>query len=110
MKDPHRDEPTSGGAAALGLQASHGSIERGKRANLLVFRDSRNDPLASFFALTARDIDMVLHEGVMVYGDEAFRSACVLDFDSFSEVLVDGRREARAGPIRPTGTARTPGP
>lgn len=78
-------------ARALGLAASHGAIEPGRRADLLVFADQHRDPLTSFFALRPRDFQMVLHGGVLVYGDERFRSACSIDFDSFSEVMVDGR-------------------
>ncbi len=78
-------------AQALGLAATHGAIEVGKRADVVVFKDRRSDYWASFMDLTPKDLDMVIHDGVLVYGDEIFRSICPVDFDSFSEVLVDGR-------------------
>jgi cytosine/adenosine deaminase-related metal-dependent hydrolase len=81
---------TSVAAGVLRLQKTHGSIEPGKIANFLIFENSRNDPFESFMQLNPADISLMVHRGMMVYGDERFRSFCSADFSQFSEILVSG--------------------
>ncbi|HEY9069057.1 MAG TPA: amidohydrolase family protein [Candidatus Ozemobacteraceae bacterium] len=73
------------------VEKQFGSIAPGMMANFLVFEDTAGDPFESFLALTPRDISMVIHKGALVYGDEAMRRACMIDFSNFSEVTVEGR-------------------
>ena len=73
------------------VEKYHGSLSVGRLANLLIFEDRLDDPFKSFLALTPRDISLQVHRGSLVYGDEGFRNVCILDFNVYSEVLVDGR-------------------
>ena len=81
---------TSAPAAIFRVDKAYGSIEVGKGANFLIFPDAKNDPYASFFELTPRTVSMVVHRGVLAYGDERYRSVCSVRFDHYSEVLVEG--------------------
>ncbi|NLI75496.1 MAG: amidohydrolase family protein [Candidatus Riflebacteria bacterium] len=74
-----------------------GTIAPGKKANLLVFEDTAGSPLESFFALTPGRIAMVVHQGGLVFGDEALRSICSLDNGNYSEVLVEDRPKILMG-------------
>lgn len=82
---------TQTAAKIFRVEKQYGSIVVGKTANLLIFEDVKGDPFESFLALTPADISMVIHKGALVYGDEALRRACLIDFANFSEVVVSGR-------------------
>ncbi|MBF0501140.1 MAG: amidohydrolase family protein [Candidatus Riflebacteria bacterium] len=85
------DMVTRRAAQVFRVGAQRGTIAEGKFADLLIFEDLKGDPFESFFALTPRDVTILTHRGVLVFGDEAFRNACFVEFDQFSEVLVGGR-------------------
>ncbi|MBI3039825.1 amidohydrolase family protein [bacterium] len=80
---------TINAAKIFHIDKTYGSIQPGKKADLLIFEDFKNNPLESFFALTPKDISLLVRKGVMVYGEDRFRSVCSLRFDQFSEVLVN---------------------
>lgn len=86
-------------ASFLRQEQRLGQISAGKTANLIIFPDSKNDHLESFFALRPEDFSLVIHNGRLVYGEEVFRSACSLDISHYSEVLVAGRPKILHGKI-----------
>lgn len=81
---------TTKAAAALRVEKLYGRIAPGCYANMLMFDDFKNDPYESFFNLVPRDVSLVVHRGMPVYGDERFRTYCTTDFSLFSEILVRG--------------------
>ncbi|MFZ2958107.1 MAG: amidohydrolase family protein [Candidatus Ozemobacteraceae bacterium] len=85
------DMVTRKAAKVLRVDAQRGTIAENKAADFLIFEDTKNDPIESFFALTPRDVTMMIHKGALVFGDESFRSACAFEFNQFSEILVGGR-------------------
>lgn len=78
-------------AEVLMINKRCGSIAPGKSADFLIFEDFKNDPFESFFALTPKDIAVVVNQGNLIYGEEMFRSTCSLDFSFYSEIMVKGR-------------------
>jgi len=88
---------TSIPAEMLGVDKASGSLAPGKLANLLVFEDTLQNPMESFFSLKTGTIGMVLHKGGLVYGDERFRSLCTLDSSQYTEILADDRPKILMG-------------
>lgn len=62
---------TINAARALGLQAFLGSLEVGKKADLLVIAGDAADPYGSLLRATPRDVRLVMVGGAALYGDEA---------------------------------------
>jgi cytosine/adenosine deaminase-related metal-dependent hydrolase len=62
---------TVNAAAALGLSAAIGSIEVGKKADLMVIGGDAAAPWDALLAATPRDVRLVLVGGVPLYGDAA---------------------------------------
>ena len=67
-----------------------GKIAPGAFANLVAFDDTGKDPFDAFLDLTPKGVSLVVHKGMLVYGDEKFRNYCSADFSQFSEITVDG--------------------
>ncbi len=88
---------TRGGAAALGLEAEIGTIETGKRADLILIRRSQPhqvpdpDPYGTFvYATRATDVRTVLVDGeILIDNGRAVRWAS-------AEIVQTGRAEAQA--------------
>ncbi|MBF0547190.1 MAG: amidohydrolase family protein [Candidatus Riflebacteria bacterium] len=94
LKDPQRtllEMTTSIPAEIFRISKDYGSIEKGKIANFLIFEDLFNDPLNSFFDLSPSKISLLMNRGNLVYGEEEYRAACSLDFEQYSETLVEGK-------------------
>ncbi len=81
---------TTSPARIFSLGKTHGAIEAGKIADLLIFEDSRRDPFESFLELTPGAVSLLLHRGRPVYGDESFKHLCAADPSQFSEALLAG--------------------
>ena len=62
---------TSGGAEILGWEKVVGSIEVGKRADLLVVAGANGDPYAQLFAGDERRVQLVVINGTARYGTQA---------------------------------------
>lgn len=65
---------TVNAAAALGLSAVLGSIEVGKKADLMVVAGDAADPWGALLAATPREVRLVLVGGVPLYGDAALEA------------------------------------
>lgn len=78
---------TSGGARAVDLDADIGTIEVGKRADLVVFGRVSSDPYRAVLDSESADIRLVLIDGAAYYGDVALEAATAVngmceDFDA----------------------------
>ncbi len=62
---------TINAARALGLQAFLGSLEVGKKADIMVIAGDAADPYGSLLRATPRDVRLVMVGGTALYGDEA---------------------------------------
>jgi hypothetical protein len=62
---------TSVPAHAAGIDDEVGSLQSGLRADLLVLRGDANDPYGSVLRAGAREVQMVVIDGVPLYGDGA---------------------------------------
>lgn len=65
---------TINAARALGLGAVLGSIDVGKKADLMVIVGDAGDPWAALLAAHPRDVRLVLVGGVLLYGDEVLEA------------------------------------
>ena len=62
---------TVNAAKALGLAASIGSLEPGKKADVMVIAGDASKPFDAVLAATPKDVRLVLVNGVPIYGDAA---------------------------------------
>jgi 5-methylthioadenosine/S-adenosylhomocysteine deaminase len=60
---------TSTAASILGWDKQLGSLEKGKRADLLVLRGAAGDPYGQLIAATEREVQLVVINGTPRYGD-----------------------------------------
>ena len=65
------DMVTSIPAHAAGIDDEVGALRAGLRADLLVLRGDASDPYGSVLRATAREVQLVMIEGVPLYGDGA---------------------------------------
>ncbi|MBF0406793.1 MAG: amidohydrolase family protein [Candidatus Riflebacteria bacterium] len=82
---------TSSPADIFKIKSERGVLSEGKYADLLIFEDTDSNPFESFFNLSPSKISLFLHKGSLVYGNEDYRSLCLLDFEYYSEISVEGR-------------------
>lgn len=83
---------TSNPAKAFRMYDRTGSIEEGKWADLLVMRKREDDPYENLATASMKDIQLLVREGVPVYGEERFMD--LLDGKlpvGYSMLMVDGR-------------------
>lgn len=83
---------TSNPAKAFRMYDRTGSIEEGKWADLLVMRKREDDPYENLASGSMEDIQLLVREGVPVYGEERFMD--LLDGKlpvGYSMLMVDGR-------------------
>lgn len=105
---------TSDGAVVVGLDEFIGTLEVGKRADIVIFRQSFEDPFESVVRARSADVQMVFIDGDAFYGPGAFggifrrnvycenfdtcgeeRFLCVVDDPNISNVFdVPGTRTA----------------
>jgi len=72
---------TGDGAEVVGLSASIGTLEVGKRADITVFGRVGPDPYLAVAESTAPDVRLVLIDGEAYYGDLAFEMATSVNGD-----------------------------
>ncbi len=65
---------TTNAAKALGLSSQIGSIEVGKKADLMVVGGNAAAPYDALLAATPRDVRLVMVGGTALYGDDALKS------------------------------------
>jgi 5-methylthioadenosine/S-adenosylhomocysteine deaminase len=82
---------TINAAKAFRIYKEVGSIEIGKTANFVVFENKIGaDPFESFIRLKPEEMELVVHKGKMVFGDNEFRRIPTVDFNQYSEILING--------------------
>ena len=69
------DMVTIDAARALGVDASLGSLEVGKRADLVLARIDPSQPYASLLTASPRDLDLVMVDGKPLYGTLELKAA-----------------------------------
>lgn len=69
------DMVTTNAARVLGLEGVLGSIEAGKKADLLVINGDRCAPHEALVAANPSDVRLVMVAGKVLYGDSALESA-----------------------------------
>ncbi|HMY60275.1 MAG TPA: amidohydrolase family protein, partial [Pseudomonadota bacterium] len=62
-------------ARALGVDLMLGSLEVGKRADLVLVRKQADDPYAALLAASGRDVDLVMVDGKPLYGTLELKTA-----------------------------------
>lgn len=78
-------------AKAFRIDKEVGSIAIGKIANFVVFENKVGvDPYEGFIGLQPEEMDLVVHKGKMVFGDNGFRRIPTVDFNQYSEILLNG--------------------
>ncbi len=79
-------------------QKEVGSIAPSKTANLIVFKSKLGtDVFESFINLQPEDINLVIHKGKMVFGDNEFRRIPTVDFNQYSEIKLNGNTKVIYG-------------
>ncbi len=82
---------TSGAAHFFGIEKVTGTISPGKEANLIAFNLSPDkDAFETFLKCQPEDFSMVMHKGILIVGNDEYRSATSLDFSLYSEILLNG--------------------
>jgi cytosine/adenosine deaminase-related metal-dependent hydrolase len=86
-------------AYALRLEDRRGRIAAGYDADLLVLPDKGQDPYATLIDTEPGDIALLIHGGIPVYGDVAYRDLFEQFSPAFSSVLVSGVHKLVAGDL-----------
>jgi hypothetical protein len=79
-------------ARALWMQDSIGSIEEGKKADLLLLRPRRSDPYEALLEAQMEDIELLLLEGTPIYGSAAHEELFALRGCAYTRIKVRGKR------------------
>jgi 5-methylthioadenosine/S-adenosylhomocysteine deaminase len=79
-------------ARALWMQDRIGSIEEGKKADLLLIRPRRSDPYEALLEAQTEDIELLLLEGTPICGSADHEELFALRDRSYSRIKVRGRR------------------
>jgi 5-methylthioadenosine/S-adenosylhomocysteine deaminase len=88
---------TSGAASILGWDKHLGSLEVGKRADLLVLRGTVDDPYEQLIAATERDVQLVVINGTPRYGD----SKAMASIDGTGELAAIAGHSRKLNLIQP---------
>ncbi|MGM0598511.1 MAG: amidohydrolase family protein [Candidatus Rifleibacteriota bacterium] len=82
----------------LGINKQVGSIKKGKKANLIVFEAKENeDPFEALLQMNSEELSMVIHNGLMIVGDDRFRKVSAIDFQLYSEVRINDKAKILYG-------------
>jgi len=84
-------------AKALRMQKDLGSIEKGKKADLLLISKTDNNPYSSLVNAKLSDIALVIMEGKPIYGDENFAELFnALEVDH-ERITIEGKNKLIVG-------------
>jgi cytosine/adenosine deaminase-related metal-dependent hydrolase len=82
---------TSTAARVFGIEKNVGVLAPGKRANFVVFEDQEElDPFENFIGRKPENFSMVVHNGIMITGNDEYRKISSVDFSQYSEVRLNG--------------------
>jgi hypothetical protein len=89
---------TKNASEMLGIDKQVGSIKKGKKANFIVFEAEENDdPFETLLQMNAEELSMVIHNGLMIVGDDRFRKVSAIDFRLYSEVRINDKAKLLYG-------------
>lgn len=83
---------TENPARAFRMQDSVGSLDRGKRADLLALRARDGDPHENLALARMEDIELLVRDGVAVYGEARFAELCPPGATDYTWIKVGGRQ------------------
>ena len=82
---------TTSPAKAFRMQKDIGSVAEGKLADLLVVKDTREDPCESLITSRAEDIELLVMEGTPIFGAAAHEELFASRGGQYTKVRVRGR-------------------
>jgi cytosine/adenosine deaminase-related metal-dependent hydrolase len=83
---------TTNPAKAFRMQDKIGRVEEGKYADLLFLRARRKDPYEALVAAKMEDIELMIHEGMPIYGNGKYEELFRRRECDYTTVEVGGRR------------------
>jgi hypothetical protein len=91
------DMVTINAAKALRMNGTIGSLEEGKLADVLVTRRRDDDPWESLIKTEIDDIDLLVREGVPIFGGIEYQELFPLHQKEYSEFSIRGRKMVGKG-------------
>lgn len=88
-------------ARALRIDEWTGSLEPGKKADILLLNPSRDDPFDALLEAGSEDIELLCLEGNPLYGSAEYEELFTRSGKPFTEITVNGRKKLAVGD--PTG-------
>lgn len=83
---------TINAARAFRMEAETGSLEVGKRADLLLLSNRVEDPYENLVNAQMHDIKLLIQDGVPIYGEEKYRDYFDVETKNYGTVVVNGRK------------------
>ncbi len=80
-------------AKAFRLEKDIGSIEEGKKADLLLVSSRNKDPYSALTDIQMEDIELLLLEGKPVYGSKAYKDFFDIKNNGYSDIKVKGKEK-----------------
>jgi len=84
-------------AKALRIYEDLGSIEKGKKADLLLIEKKDDNPYTSLVNAKLSDIDLVIMEGEPLYGDEVFIDLFKNSETKYEKITIEGKKKLIVG-------------
>jgi predicted amidohydrolase YtcJ len=80
-------------AKAFRMDKDIGSIENGKKADLLIVSTKSKDPYAALSDVEMEDIELLVLEGKPLYGSIAYKNFFKIKNNSYSDIKVCGKEK-----------------
>ena len=80
-------------AKAFRMENDIGSIEEGKKADLLLVSSKNKDPYAALSDIQMEDIELLILEGKPLYGSEAYKDFFDIKNNGYSDIKVKGKEK-----------------
>jgi len=93
------DMVTKTAAAILGIDDQVGTLDPGKRADLLIIRKKSDDPFQDLINVHSEDIGLLMVDGVPVYGDVFFLNEFHLPAERVKRIQVAGKKKFLVGDL-----------
>lgn len=84
-------------ARAFWMQNRIGSIENGKKADLLILKPRESDPYEALIQAEIEDIDLLIMEGMPIYGSDKFEELFAMRGVEYTRVKVRDRNKLVKG-------------
>ncbi|EKD82469.1 MAG: chlorohydrolase family protein [uncultured bacterium] len=81
---------TSDAARIFGIEKQVGAVVPGRKADFIVFNQQADtDIFEQFISMKPENFSMVVHQGMMMVGNDEFRKISAIDFSQYSEVKIN---------------------